>query len=107
MAHDHAEEHHVQPVSLYILVYIALIILLVVTVAVSYINLGPLNNAVALAIAIVKAVLVILFFMGTRYSSRLTWLWASAGFAFLIILLTTVGDYITRNWESVHGIFVR
>jgi len=107
MAHDHAEEHHVQPVSLYFLVWIALVILLVVTVGVAYINLGPLNNAVALTIAIIKAVLVILFFMGTRYSSRLTWLWASAGFAFLIILLTTVGDYVTRNWESVHGMFVR
>lgn len=107
MAHEHTHEHHVQPISLYAGVYFLLLLLLIATVAVAAWDLGPLNNAAALAIAVIKALLVILFFMGTRYSSRLTWLWASAGFAFLIILLMTVGDYITRNWESVHGMFVR
>ena len=107
MANDHSHEHHVQPVSLYFAVWFALVMLLVLTVGVAFINLGPLNNAVALGIAVFKALLVILFFMGTRYSSRLTWLWAGAGFAFLIIMLMTVGDYVTRNLESIHGIFVR
>lgn len=107
MAHEHSHEHHVQPVSLYFLVWFALVILLVVTVGAAFIHLGPLNNTVALAIAVIKAVLVILFFMGAKYSSRLTWLWASAGFAFLFIMLLTVGDYITRNFETVHGLFVR
>ena len=107
MEPTHTHEHHVQPVATYVVVYLILLFLLIATVGVALINLGPLNNAVALAIAVVKALLVILFFMGTKYSSRLTWLWAGAGFAFLIILLMTVGDYITRNWESVHGMFVR
>ena len=75
--------------------------------AVAKVNLGPLNNAVALGIAVVKALLVILFFMGTRFSSRLTWLWAAAGFAFLIIMLMTVGDYMTRVWEAVRGWSIR
>jgi len=105
MAHEH--EHHVQPVSTYFAVYIALVVLLVLTVGAAFVHFGPLNNAIALGIAVLKAVLVILFFMGIKYSSRLTWVWACAGFAFLIILLMTVGDYITRNWESVHGVFIR
>ena len=107
MTNQHAHEHHVQPVGLYILVYLLLLVLLVATVAVAQFHLGPLNNAVALGIAIVKALLVILFFMGARFSSRLTWLWASAGFAFLIIMLQTVGDYVMRNYETVFGWSVR
>lgn len=107
MAHEHSHDHHVQPVGLYIAVYVALLVLLVLTVAVAKVNLGPLNNAVALGIAVIKALLVILFFMGTRYSSRLTWLWAAAGFAFLIIMLMTVGDYMTRDWESIRGWSIR
>ena len=103
MAHEHTHEHHVQPVGLYMAVYAALLVLLILTVAVSRWNLGPLNNAVALSIAVVKAVLVILFFMGARFSSKLTWLWASAGFAFLIIMLQTVGDYVMRNYEIIYG----
>ena len=104
MAHEQSHEHHVQPVGLYLGIYALLLVLLVLTVLVARWDMGGIiNNGVALAIAVVKALLVILFFMGTRYSSKLTWLWASAGFAFLIIMLMTVGDYITRNWESVHG----
>ena len=107
MAHEQTHEHHVQPIGLYAAIYIGLLVLLFLTVAVAKVHLGPLNNTVALAIAVIKALMVILVFMGARFSSRLTWVWATAGFAFLVIMLLTVGDYITRNFESINGWAIR
>ena len=62
-------------------------------------NLGALNFPVALSIAIVKATLVILFFMHVKYSSRLTKLVAGGAFFFLVILFgLTMTDYLSRAW---------
>ncbi len=75
----------------------ALLLLLALTYGVSHVDLGPLNIVVALIIAAVKAVLVILVFMEVRWSSRLTWIVAGAGFFWLLILIgLTLGDYLTR-----------
>jgi cytochrome c oxidase subunit 4 len=66
---DHGGEHgadhvgHVTSIKLLVNVLAALLVLTVVTVAVSYVDLGPLNLAVAMLIACVKASLVVLFFM--------------------------------------------
>jgi cytochrome c oxidase subunit 4 len=74
-------------------------VLTAVTVGVAFINLGPLNFPVALSIAIVKATLVILFFMHVKYSSRLTKLIIATGFFFLLLLFTlTMTDYLSRGW---------
>ena len=62
-------------------------------------DLGALNNVVMLAIACTKALLVILFFMHVRWSSRLTWVVAASGFFWLLILFgITMTDYLTRGW---------
>ena len=56
------------------------------------------NTAIALSIAVVKGLLVVLFFMHIRYGSRLSWVFAAAGFVWLGIMLTlTMSDYLTRN----------
>jgi len=47
-------------------------VLTAITVTVAFIDLGKLNFPVALAVAIPKATLVILFFVHVKYSSRLT-----------------------------------
>ena len=66
---------------------------------VAFYDLGALNNIVMLLIASVKALLVILFFMHVRWSTRLTWVVAASGFAWLIILFgLTMTDYLTRGW---------
>ena len=89
----------VVPRNVYFLIFGVLIVLTGITVAVAFVNLGTLNVFVALTIAIVKALLVILFFMHVRYSSRLTKLFVSAGiFWFLILIAFTVSDYATRGW---------
>ena len=90
---------HVVPVRIYVLVFLTLLALTATTVYVAFIDLGPLNNVVALAIALLKTLLVILFFMGVRYSTRLTALAVAAGFFWLLILFgLTMQDYLTRGW---------
>ncbi len=95
---------HVVPVRTYVLVCIALLILTAITYAVAQINLGPWNTFVALAIAILKASLVILFFMHVRSSSRLTVIFVLAGVLwFGILLFGTLNDFVTRSWLNIPG----
>jgi cytochrome c oxidase subunit 4 len=61
--------------------------------------MGSMNVIVALAIASVKAILVILFFMHVKYSSKMVWLFAAAGFAwFGLQVLFTMQDFVSRSW---------
>jgi len=63
---------------------------------------GPLNAVVAITIAVVKATLVILYFMHVRYSSRLIWLIIAAALFWLAILFAlTISDYWTRSWLAI------
>ena len=81
----------------YFVVYAVLLVCTYLTWQIAYFDLGRLNAVAALAIAAVKAVLVVWFFMHLRSSSRLTWLTASAGLLWLGILMAlTAGDYLTR-----------
>ena len=75
----------------------ALFVLLAATVGVSLLPLGAFSIVAALTIAFAKAALIVLFFMHVRYSSRLTMLFAAAGFFWLVILFFfTFSDYVTR-----------
>jgi cytochrome c oxidase subunit 4 len=92
-------EHHVAPKMLYYLVFLALIVGTVLTVVVAKFDLGAFNNIVMLTIAITKALLVVLFFMHVRWSSRLTWVVAGSGFVWLLIMFgLTLADYMSRGW---------
>jgi cytochrome c oxidase subunit 4 len=92
-------EHHVVPLKIYFLIFFALIVGTTLTVAVAFINLGFLNTPIALVIALIKATLVIMFFMHVKYSPKLVGLFAVAGFFWLCILLSlTMQDYLTRGW---------
>jgi cytochrome c oxidase subunit 4 len=91
--------HHVVPVKVYIIIFIALMVLLAVTIGVARLNLGPFGLPIAMTIAIAKALLIILYFMHVRYSSHIAWIYAGAGFLWLMILLVfTISDYISRGW---------
>ena len=90
---------HVISTTIYYLIFALLLALTAVTTVVAEIDLGALNNVVALAIAVTKAMLVLLFFMHVRYSTRLTWLVICAGVAWLSILIVfTLSDVWTRSW---------
>ncbi len=99
-AHEPTESGatHVGTPRMYLLTYAALMILLFLTWYASTFNFGPANIVIALIIAIVKTSLVVLFFMGVKFQSKLTWLWASLGFIWVLLLFGTMGDYITREW---------
>lgn len=106
MSNGHDAHTHIVPIRVYLLVYVALLVLLVATVGAASLpgHYTLLNNVIALTIAVVKAVLVMLYFMHVRYSTRLTWLWAAAGFFWLVIMfILTLGDYFTRHWVPVIG----
>ncbi|HEV8713056.1 MAG TPA: cytochrome C oxidase subunit IV family protein [Candidatus Binatia bacterium] len=87
------------PPKTYLLVFAALLVLTYTTYIVAFIDLGPWNIVVAMAIAMGKAFLVTLFFMHLRHSPKLTWIVAGGGLFWLGILLAlTVSDYLTRGW---------
>ena len=91
--------HHVVPVKTYLTIFAALMGFTAITVAVAFVDLGPLNNVVMLGIAVTKATLVVLYFMHVRYSTRLIPVVAAGGFLWLLILFgITMSDYLTRGW---------
>ena len=90
---------HVAPKGMYYLVFIALIVGTGLTVAAAEVDLGAMNNVAMLAIACTKALLVILFFMHVRWSTRLTWVVVASGFFWLLILFGLgMSDYMSRGW---------
>lgn len=93
------------PPRTYVRVFVVLLGLTYTTYLVAYVDLGPWNVVVAMAIAIGKAFLVALFFMHLRSSPKLTWIVTGGGLFWLGILLAlTVSDYLTRGWlASVAG----
>jgi cytochrome c oxidase subunit 4 len=93
---------HVVSIKLYVTIFIALLLLTGLTTGVAYIDLGAFNTVVALAIAVVKMLLVILFFMHVKYSPKLTKLVIIAAFFWLGLLLTfTLSDVFSRGWTPV------
>jgi cytochrome c oxidase subunit 4 len=81
------------------MVFAALLVFTALTVIVANFNFGRMNDVVAITIAVTKMMLVLLFFMHVRYSSRLIWvIVASMFFWLLILLLLTLTDYSSRGW---------
>lgn len=88
----------------YYRVFAALMVLTAITVAIAYVDLGRWNLPVAMLIATGKAALVVLIFMHVRHQSRLTWVFAGAGFFWLIFLFGfTFTDYLTRDLLPFYG----
>lgn len=85
--------------KMYYLIFATLLILTATTTALAYVDFGDFNILVALTIAIVKATLVILFFMHVKESGGMTRVYVAAGFFWLaILILLTITDYISRSW---------
>ena len=99
---EHSATEHVS-LGMYLIVFAALMVLLVITVAVAfYVHAGNLNLFIAMVIATIKAALVVLFFMHVKYASRLTKIFVAAAFLWLgILFVLTFADYLTRDWLPV------
>jgi cytochrome c oxidase subunit 4 len=95
---------HIDSIKTYALVFAGLIVLTVVTTAVAFVDLGPFSVVVALIIAVCKMLLVALFFMHIRHSTKLTKLVVVGGLLWLAILLAlTMTDIATRGALGVPG----
>lgn len=94
--HAHAEKHIVG-FKIYVLVFLALIILTAVTIGVSYVHFGVLNIVVALGVASVKACLVALFFMHLKYEDKVTWIFVLYPLGLLALMIgLTISDVFYR-----------
>ena len=91
---------HIVSLKVYFTIFLSLMVGTALTVWAGLQDFpGPLNVIVALTIAVIKATLVVLYFMHVRYSSRLIWVvFAAALFWLAILFALTFGDYWTRTW---------
>ncbi len=85
-------------VGTYLKVFAALMVLLAITVGVAFVDLGPWNIIIAMVIAVVKAGLVVLYFMQAKRSAFIIKMFAGAAAAWLVIAtILTFSDYATRR----------
>lgn len=119
LAHAESHGHHITPFPVYMKTFAWLIVLMVLTIATARLpymlpglhdlpagqqaGLSWVNNIVAMTIACVKATLVIMFFMGVKYSTGLTKLFAIMGFVWFTLMFIMFADYATRAWEPVQN----
>ncbi|MFN7933752.1 MAG: cytochrome C oxidase subunit IV family protein [Bryobacteraceae bacterium] len=93
-------EHHIASTSMYLTIFVILMVCTVLTYFVWTIDLGFFNIVAALGIAIVKATLVIRYFMHVKWSPLLSKMAVVTAITFLFILLTlTSMDYASRSWQ--------
>jgi cytochrome c oxidase subunit 4 len=96
-AGDHGT-HHAHGTTEYWMVFFVLMVLLLLTVYASFINLRWANVPIAYTIAIIKAALILWFFMHLKQSTRLSHVFAFSSFAWLaLMLIITMGDYFSRH----------
>jgi cytochrome c oxidase subunit IV len=92
---------HIVSRTVYFVIFGALMVFTALTVGAAFVDLDNIfhgaNTVVALTIAVIKATLVVLYFMHVRYSSRLIWVIVVSGIFWLAIMFVfTVSDYMTR-----------
>jgi cytochrome c oxidase subunit 4 len=108
---------HVAPAKNYIYVFLALMFFTALTVAAAFVNFAHhapkgignvLNDAVAMSIALTKAVLVVTFFMHVKGSTRITPVVIWGTLAFVAILFAfPIADYMTRPATEFIPVFSR
>ncbi|MCA8966021.1 MAG: cytochrome C oxidase subunit IV family protein [Planctomycetes bacterium] len=104
-AHGHGElqmgHHHVSSSAMFLNVLIALLILTAITVGASRIDFGSANLLIAMAIASVKASLVIAFFMHVKWDTAINKIVFLSSFLFLSLLfIFTLADQATRRMDD-------
>lgn len=88
----------ITPTRTYYTVFAALIALTLLTVGVSFLDLGAWHTTVGVLIGAVKATLVILFFMHLLHASKMSWLAVLAGLFWVgILMVLTLSDYLSRQ----------
>jgi cytochrome c oxidase subunit 4 len=111
--HDHSEHPddgavhaHISPTIFYVAIFVTLVALTLLTVGVSYVHLGAANLAVAVAIASLKATLVVLFFMHLRWDSKFNAIILISALCFIGIFFAYVfadTDHRDDQYSDVQG----
>ena len=101
MANNHNQHehhgHHLVPLSVYFKTIIALLALTVLTVGASYVDVGKANIFVSMGIAVAKAALVMMFFMGLKYDNNLNRAYILSSFVgFALMIGISASDLWTR-----------
>jgi cytochrome c oxidase subunit 4 len=101
---EYHSEHHIVSPKIYFVIFAVLMICTILTVIAAEIDLNQyfrgLNIIVALTIAVLKASLVVLFFMHAKYSPKRTQMVIIASVFWLAVMLfMTMSDYVTRLWS--------
>lgn len=92
MSHEHTIS-----VKFYFGIFISLLALLIITVVAGYIDLGNFNLPIAMLIATIKAILIVLYFMHVRFSSRFIALFFGASIYVLLLgAILMFSDYLYR-----------
>jgi cytochrome c oxidase subunit IV len=94
----HSSPYHIIPFKTYITVFTALLVLTVVTVAISFVDLGSYNLVIAMLVASIKASLVAMFFMHLYYDNKLNLIIFLISILFLaIFIIFIMFDTMTRD----------
>jgi cytochrome c oxidase subunit IV len=97
MAQPSAETQHTSSALRYLAVWSALVVLTATTYAVSRLDLGQLNFPIAMAIAVLKSSLVVVFFMHLLQHAPANRIVFATAFIFVALLMTfTLADLATR-----------
>lgn len=82
----------------YVLVWLALLLLLFLNWGVAKLDLGRFNAPLGLTIAFAQMLLALLVFMHVRHSTPLTRVFVMVGFIWMLVLFDlTLSDYLTRG----------
>lgn len=96
--------NYLTPPLFYFTIYMGLLALLGLTYTLAFVPMGAINLPISLAIAVAKAILILLYFMHLRSPNWLNRIFACVGVVWLLILITlSLSDYLTRNWTALPG----
>jgi caa(3)-type oxidase subunit IV len=108
---DPNSPYHVKHPSLglFFATYFILLFLLIVTVALYYVDISKAlgwvgwNIVIAMVVAVIKAAFVVRNFMNVKGGTKLILLWAVIGFIWLPLMVGIFMDYNTRVWVDQSG----
>lgn len=99
--------HHYDPaatIRAYLAVFGALMVFTILTVVAAFIDMGAMNDVVALSIAVAKAAMVMAIFMHVRGNSHLVYLCIGSGVFFtLIMFYFPMVDLLSRGILGIPG----
>lgn len=107
--HKAQSHHHIIPQGKLMMTFLILLFFMTATILAAYFmppaikNNSLFMNLIAMGIAVIKAAIVVQIFMGVKFASKLTKLFAYGGFAWFTMLFLIFVDYLSRPLEPVPG----